>query len=71
LSSAVRTNSPWRRSDASDAKNLDPFHLSLVSKDGSGTAAGLRRLPRRQRAVPSASLDEGETTMSVACATKA
>src|SRR5438105_389477 len=23
----------------------DPFHLPLVSKDGSGTAAGLRRLP--------------------------
>src|SRR5438477_8961130 len=58
LSSAVRTNSPWRRSDSKDAKGHDPFHLSLSSKDGSGTAAGLRRLPRRQRAVPSASLDE-------------
>src|SRR5213593_2122460 len=74
LSSAVTTNSPdlRRLASATNEKtspsifdersscSVDPliFPWDLPHRDGIGTAAGLRRLPRRHRAVPSASRDE-------------
>src|SRR5712691_11357640 len=69
LSSAVTTNSPAARrlanvpnekdlssTDERSSLSVDPLIFPIWV--GIGTAAGLHRLPRRHRAVPSASLDE-------------
>src|SRR2546422_8845591 len=68
LSSAVTTNSPdfKRLANALNENALSFCERSSSSveplifpfRDGIGTTAGLHRLPRRHRAVPSASLDE-------------